>query len=643
MNRYILTSLVILSLSLTAMPLGTYGQDPYISNFKVTTPQQPGPDGTTETNGVLKLTFEIGDIGDATFNSQSKNGVLISEGFGLGVSILPSVSKNTDGRLALRAPNGTTLEFLSDGRSTDILGGDERTLLASPDGKSFTLNAGGKKTVFSQATSTGFFPTTFTDSLGNTTNVIYTAPGSPVPEKILESNGHAIATFSSQRGFINEVTDQYGLTTKLLYDTAGRLTQVTKPDGGARLQLSYSGSTSLPLPTTIRDERNNQTLVSYSVPLGSENGFVSTVARADGSIANYSFGSTFSEVSEENASLKRIDFQNGLPVQFKEGTTVIQKIERAPNGDVLSVTDPTGTTKFEQAQGKLSVVYPDGTRLSLERDSSNRITKDSRTDQTAQTREKIYSYKDKTLQKVAYVSGGREVSSEQYTYQDNKLAGVQRTTNTEITLNDQGLPTRALLGDGSSASITRNQTGSVQVTNGDSLTTECVALSDGGVSQIVSGSSGATRFSRSASISGAGTNHSWRTTFGSLTNSGSRDYAVTLDRSSATNSCEWNDGRCTTTVSCVPNQFGGCDNVYNTQCQGTETPHTNGPVTPGPGPSPGAGSGGGVTGPGPGNSTIQPGYCSAASGKVTSDGCNEAGEFKAKVMDAFYCSCVKGA
>lgn len=658
MRRLLFSSLTILSLWFLTTVSSAYGQDPFISNFRVTTPQQPGPDGATETNGVLKLTFEIGDIGEATFTSQGKDGVFISEGFGLGVSLLPAVSKAPDGKIILRAPNGTSLEFTSAGRSTDILGGDERTLRAAPDGKGFILNAGGKTTLFGQETPTGFFPTTFTDLLGNSTSIIYNAPGSPIPQKVVGANGHVTATFTTTNGVITQVTDQYGLSTGLRYDSVGRLTQVTKPDGGNRLQLSYSPSTKLPLPTTIRDERNDQTLVNYSVPPGGQNGFVSTVARPDGTIVSYSFGSTFSEVSEKSSPTKRIDFQNGLPVQFKEGATIIQKIERAPNGDVVSVTDPTGTTKFEQAQGKLSVVYPDGTRLSLERDASNRITKDSRTDKTGQTREKIYSYKDQALQKVAYLSGGREVSSEQYTYQDNKLASVQRTTNTDITLNEQGLPTRALLGDGSNTSITRNPNGSVQTTNGESLTTECIALSDGGVSQVVSGTSGVTRFSRSASVSGAGANHAWRTTFGDMTSSGSRDYAITLDRTTATNSCQWTDGRCTTTVSCVPNQFGSCDNVYNTQCQGTETPlpkpPTNGGGITGPGPvttpgsggavtgpQPGASTGGGTTGPGPGAGTIQPGYCAAASGKVTSNGCNKAAGYSAKVMNGFYCSCVK--
>ena len=611
-------AIAIASTPLFAAPcLAADSSDPFVSFGEISAPVAPGSAGSPETNGNYRAEISLGSIGTGYLNSQG----IGDEGFGSNVSFLPQVEKTAENLPFLRAPDGSATLFTQDGKPRDPRKNDERTLRPTSDGQGYVLTLpSGATTTFSQTVGAAFYPSALKDPVGNETRIAYVSASSPVPTSITGSDGSSLVTFKSSGSRITSIVDRYGLTTQLAYDANGRLLETKKPDGTTGTSITYASVSGLALPVTIADEGKTRSLVSYTVSTSTNTAYVKDIGAPSGEVDTYTYGSNFAETSGKTRPTVRTDYQAGYVSAVTLNGTRIQTLQRDTNGAILSLTDQTGTTRFNYGKGSVTANYPDGSKSETVRDDNNNLVSLSVTGGDGQTRTKSYTYSGRLLQNVTISTGGKVTSSQEYQYQGGAPSRITNRVATSITLDAQGRPSAAVLGSGSAVSITRSTGAVTTVVDGSSTTVRCSASADGGMTRDTSTKLGAVAFSSTAQTDASGLNSSWRTTFGDSITRGSRTGAITLNGSTSAESCEASSSQCQTTWSCVPNSFGECDVQESSTCAN---------VTPSDTPAP------------PPTSTPVPGYCSTSG----SNGCNPG--YQPQIArgpgQSTYCTCVKGA
>lgn len=203
-------------------------------------------------NGNLLVTVKGFDIADAgpglswgnTFNSLNQMGWNTTTGADYRV-----VEAEPDA-VVVEGPTGTMAVFARDGSGFTPAKGYKQDLSEADDKKSFTLTSRrtGEKTTFTRSGTTGDARVSkVEDKNGNATTLTYSGD---FPAKITAASGRYL-TFTNDGSHITKVTDHTGRsvsytytgdlirtftdtdnkTTVFAYDTSGRLTKITTPEG----------------------------------------------------------------------------------------------------------------------------------------------------------------------------------------------------------------------------------------------------------------------------------------------------------------------------------------------------------------------------------------------------------------------------
>ncbi|MEU7088101.1 RHS repeat-associated core domain-containing protein [Streptomyces achromogenes] len=203
-------------------------------------------------NGNLLVTVKGFDIADAgpglswgnTFNSLNQMGWNTTTGADYRV-----IEAEPDA-VVVEGPTGTMAVFARDGSGFTPAKGYKQDLSETDDKKSFTLTSRrtGEKTTFTRSGTTGDARVSkVEDKNGNATTITYSGD---FPAKITAASGRYL-TFTNDGSHITKVTDHTGRsvsytytgdlirtftdtdnkTTVFAYDTSGRLTKITTPEG----------------------------------------------------------------------------------------------------------------------------------------------------------------------------------------------------------------------------------------------------------------------------------------------------------------------------------------------------------------------------------------------------------------------------
>jgi YD repeat-containing protein len=617
----------------------------FVTYGEVSVPVAPGAAGSPETNGNYRAQISFGSVGSGYINTQTQG----DEGFGRNVSFLPRVERTTENLPFIRASDGSVTLFTQEGKPWDNLKNDDRSLRLTSDGRGYILTLpSGATTTFSQSVGPSLYPSVLKDPVGNETRVNYVTSGSPIPVTISGGNGSPLVTFKRDGNRVTSIVDRYGLTTRLSYDTEGRLVETKRPDGSTDAAVSYASLPALTLPITIKNSSGSQTLISYTVSKTTNTAFVKAVGAPNGEISAYTYGPTFTETKSKTQPSVRTEYKGGYVVGMLLNGSRVQALQRNTNGTVLAVTDQTGTTQFNYGKGTVTTTYPDGSSSQTVRDDNNNLVKLSLTGSDGQTRLKAYTYTGRLLQNVSVSSGGRVTSSQDYLYQSGVPSRITNRVNTSITLDDKGRPAAAVLGNGSNVSISRATGAITTAVDGATTTVQCNATSDGGFMSRVSGNIGATQFSTTSQTNASGSSSTWQTTLGNSITRGSRNGMITLSGSSSADSCEDSSSQCQTVTTCVANTFGGCDLKESSTCTNVSpspSPVPSNPPAYTPPPTKSAAPTAPPTSPPHSEKnptpTPVPGYCSTSG----ANGCNKG--YRPQIVQgpgkATYCTCVRAS
>jgi RHS repeat-associated protein len=222
-----------------------------------------------------------------------------------------------------------------------------------------------------------YHPTTFTynDPYGRV--YVFGADGSMKSIKDLNGNvltftpagisagGINVAFARDAQGRITQITDLNGKSHTYVYDTAGNLASVTKPDVTAPVTYTYSADHLLLQQT---DPRDNSTSATYFA-----NGRLQSSTDPLGNVTQYSYDLTTNTTTTTNPD-------GGVIVQTNNSF-----------GNPISMTDPLGRTStftYDANQNMLTMTNPLGKTTTFTYDANGNVT--SVTDPLGQTTTKVY-------------------------------------------------------------------------------------------------------------------------------------------------------------------------------------------------------------------------------------------------------------